>query len=220
MHLCDGWRECFQNQPRFCFFVKNLKSIHQEVNTRMILHAKHASNSYDQILFANPDTDVFVLCVSLQNYMDGRIYFLTGVKNSRRIIDIIAVGENFVTSMNVSNATDELFLASIIGFHSFTEYDTVSTFSSWGKAKPLKLMTKILRYIEAFSMFGREITLHDSLVNTLEMFVGHTYGWKENDVDNIRYHMYCKSGGKISCDALPPCNDALKLHISRANYQA
>ena len=32
--------------------------------------------------------------------------------------------------------------------------------------------------------------------------------------------MYFKSGGKISCDALPPCNDALKLHISRANYQA
>ena len=31
--------------------------------------------------------------------------------------------------------------------------------------------------------------------------------------------MYWKSGGKISCDALPPCNDALKLHISRGNYQ-
>ena len=46
------------------------------------------------------------------------------------------------------------------------------------------------------------------------------YGWKENDVNNVWYHMHCKSGGKISCDALPLCNDALKLHISRANYQA
>ena len=61
--------------------------------------------------------------------------------------------------------------------------DTASTFSAQCKAKPLKLMTKILRYIEAFSM-------------------------------------YCASGRKISCDALPTCNDALKLHISRTNHQA
>ena len=52
------------------------------------------------------------------------------------------------------------------------------------------------------------------------MCVCHKYGWKENDIDNVRYRMYCKSSGKISCDALIPCNDALKLHISRENYQA
>ena len=91
--------------------------------------------------------------------------------------------------MNVCNATDEFFLESMIGFHSFAECDTVSTFSRQGKAKPLKLMTKSFRYIETFSMFGKEITLADSLVSKLEMFVCHMYGWKENDVDNVRYHM-------------------------------
>ena len=104
------------------------------------------------------------------------IYFLTGVKNSRRIIDIKAVGENFVTSMNFCNATDELFLESIIEFHSVARCDTVSIFSSWGKEKPLKLMTKSFCYIEAFSMFGKEITIADSLVSKLEMFVCHIYG--------------------------------------------
>ena len=123
-----------------------------------------------------------------------------------------------MTSTNVCNATDELFLAFIIGFYSFTGCDNVSTFSGRGKAKPLKLMTKSLRYIEAFSMFGKEITLPNSLINTLEMFVCHMYGWKENDIDHVRYRMYCKSGGKISCHALPPSNDALKLHISRAKF--
>ena len=130
-------------------------------------------------------------CVSLQKYIDERIYFLTGVKNSKRIIDIKAVRENFVTSMNVCNATDELFLASIIGFHSFTVCDTVSTFSGRGKAKPLKLKTESLRYTKAFSMFGKEITLPDSLVNTLEMLVCQMYNWKENYIDNVRYRMYC-----------------------------
>ena len=97
-------------------------------------------------MIARPDTDIFVLCVSLQNYIDGRIYFLTGVKNSRRITDIKAVRENSVMSMKVCNATDELILASFIGFHRFFRRDTVSTFSSRGKAKPLKLMTKSIRY--------------------------------------------------------------------------
>ena len=40
-------------------------------------------------------------------------------------------------------------------------------------------------------MFGKEITLAYLLVNKSEMFVFHMYGWKEKDLDNIRYHMYC-----------------------------
>ena len=47
--------------------VENVKSIHEEADTRMILHANHPSNSYYRILVASPDTAVFVLCVSLQN---------------------------------------------------------------------------------------------------------------------------------------------------------
>ena len=47
--------------------VENVKSIHEEAGNSMILHANHASNSYGRILIASPDTDVFVLCVSLQN---------------------------------------------------------------------------------------------------------------------------------------------------------
>ena len=98
------------------------------------------------------------------------------MKNSRRIIDIKAVGENFVTSMNFCNATDELFLESIIEFHSVARCDTVSIFSSWGKGKPLKLITKSFCYIEAFSMFGKEITIADSMFSKSEMFLCHIYG--------------------------------------------
>ena len=113
----------FKINHAFVSLVENLKSNHEEADTRMILYAKHTSNSYNRILITTPDTKVFVLCVSLRNYIDERIYFLTGVKNSRRITDIKTVGENFVTSMNFGNATDELFLESIIFFHSFTACD-------------------------------------------------------------------------------------------------
>ena len=57
--------------------VENLKSIYEEAETRMILHAKHSSNSYDRILIASPDTALFVLCVSLQiKLMEGSIFWL------------------------------------------------------------------------------------------------------------------------------------------------
>ena len=57
--------------------VENIKSIHEEADTRMILHANHASNSYDRILVASPDTVVFVLYISLEiRLMQGSIFWL------------------------------------------------------------------------------------------------------------------------------------------------
>ena len=32
--------------------------------------------------------------------------------------------------------------------------------------------------------------------------------------------MYCAKGGKIEAEELPPCRSSLKLHVTRANYQA
>ena len=186
MRLCEGLQECFQNQLWFLSLVENLRSNHEEAYTRMILHAKHASKSYDKY-WSQALKPMYLCCVSLQNYIDGRIYLLTRVKNSGRIIEIKAVGENLVTSMNVCNVTDELFLESIIVFHSFRGCETVSTFSGRGKAKPFKLTTKSLSYIEAFSMFGKK--------NNATWFAGQHIRnvcmsniWlKKNDVDNVRY---------------------------------
>jgi len=48
------------------------------------------------------------------------------------------------------------------------------------------------------------------------------YGKKnalEQNINDVRYSIYCQKSGKISCDALPPCWNSLKLHIKRANYQ-
>ena len=32
--------------------------------------------------------------------------------------------------------------------------------------------------------------------------------------------MYCAKGGRIEPEELPPCRSSLKLHVTRANYQA
>ena len=66
VYVMNGENDFKINQDS-AFLVENVKSIHEEADNRMILHANHASNSFCRILIASPDTDVFVLCVSLQN---------------------------------------------------------------------------------------------------------------------------------------------------------
>ena len=55
--------------------------------TRMLLHASHATR-YNNVLVRSPDTDVFVLLVHFSLTIPSKLYFLTGVKNRTRIIDM------------------------------------------------------------------------------------------------------------------------------------
>ncbi len=54
--------------------VPELKSDHEEADTRMLLHAKHASMSYESVLVQSPDTDVFALLVSIGNDNPCHLY--------------------------------------------------------------------------------------------------------------------------------------------------
>ena len=115
----------------------------------------------------------------------------------------------------------ESFMKSLIGFHSFTGCDTVSSFSGKGKIKPLKIMVGDPKYINAFSRLGECTVISKDLFQIIETFVCQMYGWKKSDsVNDIIYQIFCQSGGKIPCEQLPPCENILKLHILRANYQA
>lgn len=39
-------------------------------------------------------------------------------------------------------------------------------------------------------------------------------------MDVLRYEIHCAKGGKVEPEALPPCQSSLRLHVTRANYQA
>ena len=68
--------------------IPELDSNHEEADTRIILHTQHANQHFQRILISSPNTDVFINCISFQRIVDANLYFLTGVRNSRRIIDI------------------------------------------------------------------------------------------------------------------------------------
>ena len=220
LYITDG--ECvYKLTADACLVVDELRSNHEEADTRMVLHANHASQTSNQILISSPDTDVFVICLGMQHMINASVFFLTGVKNSRRIIDITTVTDNFFETVNQCEASKELILEALIGIHSFTGCDTISAFAGKGKVKPLNLMMKDKKYVETFSRLGKSVNVDDDVMNEIKRFVCHIYGWRgTQSLQDVRYKMYCQSGGKISCEKLPPCEDVLELHIYRANYQA
>ena len=92
----------------------------------MILHAKHASDRYRDIVIQAPDTDVVVLAVAFSKDIDSNILVKTRVRNKACIISIERIIDKLVKRFslkNISSATD-----AILGFHAFTGCDTMSAF--------------------------------------------------------------------------------------------
>ena len=153
--------------------IPELESNHEDADTRMMLHAQHASQHFQKILISIPETNVFIICLSFQLVTNTNLYFITGVRNSRQLINIGAVVENINQNLNLCEPPKESLLSAFVRFHSFTGCDTLSAFAGRGKIKPLMLMMKSKDYIEMFESFGSGIEIDDSLINWLNRFLCH-----------------------------------------------
>lgn len=100
--------------------VEELQSSQEEADTRMILHAKHASDEgYKTIIVVSEDTDVFVLCMSFANHIQGNLYQKRGTKPRVVYMDIKKLRSSLGSKLSQA----------LIGFHAYTGCDTVSAFS-------------------------------------------------------------------------------------------
>ena len=98
----------------------------------------------------------------------------------------------------------------LLGLHAYTYK---------GKVKSLKLMMKNEKYISTFASIG-EAEISTSSFDALIEFVYDLYGHKENSTDYVRHKLYTLTHGLLEAKAIPRWSDRLKLHTSRANYQA
>ena len=98
--------------------VLQLQSNHEEADTRMLLYAKQTSLTYPKVLISSPDTDVFIICLSVHTRIAANLYFLTGVKSSRRIIDVSKVSDYIFDTLKRCDVSKEFLMESDIGFHS------------------------------------------------------------------------------------------------------
>ena len=190
--------------------VQELESNHQEADTRILLHARHASMSCDKVIVSSPDTDVLMIMLSKVTEMNGQLFMLTGTGNKRRITDVNSVAEGIYENQNGTYCTKNQVLKALLGFHCFTGCD-----AGRGKLKPLKLLFKNSEYIDAFSSLGEDIELDEETAKKLEKFALHVYGKKPTlsiSINDLRYSIYCQKGGKAYFNLLPPCHNVLTQH--------
>ena len=142
-----------------------------------------------------------------------------GKGSKTRTIDIDNVKAAIASNLH-SQISSQEFCRSLIGMHAFTGCDSISALAGKGKSRALKLLMANSDYVAAFSNLGNTWLVSADLLSKLEEFVCALYGKRLQNVDLLRYQLYCSKGGKVEPEALPPCKSTLALHAKRANYQA
>ena len=150
--------------------VVELECDHEEADTRLLLHAKHASDhGFSGVAIKSPDTDVFLLIDAMEQNFSADLYFMTGNQNHSRIILLKKVCDK--VGSDICN--------SIIGFHVFTGCDSVSSFHGKEKRKAWKVLSDNTKSKEAFEILGNEVDPTDETYEMLMEYVCALYGHKE-----------------------------------------
>ena len=76
----------------------------------MLLHAKHASSIVGKMLISSPDTDVFIICSSVHLLRDAELFFLTGLKSLRRIIDVDKISDGIYEDLNSCEISKDIVI--------------------------------------------------------------------------------------------------------------
>ena len=66
---------------------------------------------------------------------ESNLFFLTGLKNKRRITDIDLVAAEAYMTFNTTTIDKETFLHALLAYHFFTGCDSISAFCGRGKVK-------------------------------------------------------------------------------------
>ena len=198
--------------------VYELYSNHEQADTRLLLHDKHASlNGINKVGIQSIDTDVYISCLARLHALHCQLYLKTGTGKNKRIVHINEVAEKFayfelnVTKVNICQA--------LLAVHGFTGCDSISAFSGKVKLKAVKVVFSNESFINGFKNLVSTWIVGEETKLVTEKFVCHLYGYKISSVNELRYKLYCSRAGKVDSESLTPCQNSLSLHIDRANYQ-
>lgn len=187
--------------------VDQLCSDHEEADTKLLLHAKHASQTHGCVLIKTPDTDVVIIAISLAHHLSCDIYLLT-----LKCISITAITDRL----------SQLLAMSLIGLHAFTGCDSVSAFYGKGKRSVYTLLRPQSRMLDGLRKLGKSSSPYvfdTELLPVMESIVCLMYGCPDTtEVNTARYKLFCSKASTEQ--SLPPTQDALIQHLRRACYQA
>ena len=88
---CHRLDPVVDNEPNTIEEIATLSCDHEEADTRMLLHANHASQSHGSIVIKSPDTDMFIIMLSFCRILQCKLFYETGVKEETCVIDVKCV---------------------------------------------------------------------------------------------------------------------------------
>ena len=109
--------------------IEELNCDHEEADTRMFLHAKHAANSSSQVVIKSQDTDVFVLALDVAQDI-ACLVLSTGRNDKARLIDI----------NKAAGLLGRDLCCALVAAHAPSGCDSVSSFYGKGKKKMFDLV--------------------------------------------------------------------------------
>ena len=130
--------------------IAALYSDHEEADTRLLLHAKHAAPDFTRIVVQSPDTDVLVLCCSQFSLLGcDELWFHTGTRDKTRYIPVHSISVSIGSSL----------CKALPGFHALTGCDSTSSFYGIGKKKAWNVIEKSSEFQTALGRLGQTISL-------------------------------------------------------------
>ncbi|KAK5647771.1 hypothetical protein RI129_002663 [Pyrocoelia pectoralis] len=190
--------------------VEHLQSEQEEADTKLVLHAVHASKTASGVDIFTPDTDVLVLSIRRYKDLCENTNIVTGSAEKFRNIPLQPIFEALGPTLS----------AALPGFHCFTGSDTTGTFSGKGKASCWKLFCNASEdIISAFSNLGNGLLPSEEVLTGLEKFVCQLYisGTKLEKVQHARWLLFKMK--QAEAESLSPTWHTLHEAILRAHYQ-
>ena len=151
--------ECYKLTQQGVHKVADLSSTQEEADTRMLLHACHASRTgHKSVILVSDDTDVLVISLATSDALTCDLFLKTGTKNRTSYINISQLARGLGSQL----------CQALPGLHAYTGCDTVSAFAGRGKVSALKLLQKNEKFCETFQKVGADWTITPELYAALQ----------------------------------------------------
>lgn len=209
--LVTSGTKCVEICAKSNIECSRLECTQEEADSRLLLHAYDAAKYHDSVILVSRDTDVLIIALSVSNSIPN--LYLN--KSSSHL-------ESYIDINGLATVLGEEVARALPGYHSYSGCDTVSCFVGKGKKVGFKLLKTDERVRECFGRLGESWDLSSDLFDELNRFTCLLYAPNTTctSTNDLRYELFRLKNGKILSGQIPPCEDALRLHAERANFQA
>ena len=170
--------QCWKLTSSTYELVPELQCDHEEEDTRILLHAQHASC---KCVVHCDDTDVLIILLAHSQSL-GECYIKKGKGSQSRIIELSSI-VNYLSNQLFDGINKENYPKALASIHALTGCDTVSAFCGKGKWKAIQLLQKKSEYLQVMARIGETWDLSEEVFRATEAFVCNLYGHEVNSVD-------------------------------------